>query len=143
MIAAHQFIEKARLTKRDCLLTAGGVPQAPHNLLNGPGNSLSAVRFVGEPFHFLFHPQVNEGCLPQEDDMRDSLRLFRFFFFSEAEVILTMKNHVIKRENFRTCTVPPWVLLAVQRPDPVQVYGHFPTGTQLLKAFPRLLLLFV
>lgn len=95
MIAAHQFIGRARLTKRDHLLTAGGVPQAPHNLLNGPGNSLSAVRFVGEPFHFLSHPQVNEGCLPQEDDMRDSLRLFRFYllFFSEAEVILSMKNH--------------------------------------------------
>lgn len=142
MIAAHQIIGRARLTKRDHLLTASCVPQAPHSPLSGPGKLLFAVRFVGEPFHSLFHPQVNEGCLPQEDDMRDSLRLCRFF--SEAEVILTMKNCNIGREKFQDMYSSSLGSPGCAAPRLCAAIRTFQwAGTQLLRAFPRLLFLFV
>lgn len=56
-----------------------GNPQAPHCLLNSP-ESYFAVRFSGELFNSLFPPQVNKGCLPQEDDMRYLPTSLRFFF---------------------------------------------------------------
>ena len=46
---------------------------------------LFAVRFLGELLNSLFPPQVNKGCLPQEDGVGDSLRLFRIFFRSRGD----------------------------------------------------------
>lgn len=77
--AIHLFTGRVRLRKKEYLCVQCGTPQAPHCLLNSP-ESYFAVRFSGELFNSLFPPQVNKGCLPQEDDMKYLPTSFRFFF---------------------------------------------------------------
>lgn len=68
---------------------------------------LFAVRFLGELLKSLFPPQVNKGCLPQEDVMRDLLRLLKIFFRSRGDPHHAKSHYRKRKADNRICIVPP------------------------------------
>lgn len=78
---------------------------------------LFVVRFLGELLNSLFTPQVSKGCLPQEDSMRDSLRLFRISFRSRGDSHHAKSHYRKRKADYRICLVPPWALLCCVSPN--------------------------